>query len=78
MSNNDIHVLRSALFAQIEALQDPDKSLEKEIKRAEAINAVSEQIINSAKVECAFMTAMQGAKAMPANSFIPIQSPSKE
>lgn len=46
---NDIHELRGELFATLRALRDPKDP--PDIERAKAIADVSQQIINSAKVE---------------------------
>lgn len=57
---NKIHDLRNHLFAQLERLSEEDiepQKLEAEIKRSQAIVGVAETIINSAKVEVAFVAA---------------------
>ncbi len=54
-SNNQINDVRAALFAQLERLTDPNLNLDKEILRTNAIVDVSKQLIDSAKVEVAFM-----------------------
>ncbi len=52
MSNtNQINDLRDMLFAQMKKLADPSCNLDKEIMRSEALANVSNQIINSVKVE---------------------------
>lgn len=68
-SNNNIQDLRNHLFASLDRLADPNSNLEKEIKRAEAMNSVSEQIINSAKVEAAFLAITK----RESTSFIPTE-----
>lgn len=50
--------LRDHLFATLEALQDPDKPME--IERAKAIADVAKVLVDSAKVEVAFIVAMDG------------------
>ena len=50
---NKISDLRDHLFATLESLRDEDKPME--LDRAKAIAEVSQQIINSAKVECEFL-----------------------
>ncbi|WP_313026701.1 hypothetical protein [Pseudomonas lopnurensis] len=50
---NKIEDLRNHLFATIEALLDEEKPLE--IERAKAVAQVSQQLIESAKVEVKFI-----------------------
>ncbi|MBO3274165.1 hypothetical protein [Pseudomonas schmalbachii] len=50
---NKIEDLRNHLFATIEGLLDPDKPLD--IERAKAVAQVSQQLIESAKVEVKFL-----------------------
>lgn len=53
---NKMTDLRNHLFATLEALQDPDKPME--IERAKAIADVAKVLVDSAKVEVAFIVAM--------------------
>jgi len=55
---NKMTDLRNHLFATLEALQDPDKPME--IERAKAIADVAKVLVDSAKVEVAFIMAMDG------------------
>lgn len=55
---NKMTDLRDHLFATLEALQDPDKPME--IERAKAIADVAKVLVDSAKVEVAFIMAMDG------------------
>lgn len=55
---NKIEDLRNHLFATLEALQDEDKPMD--IERAKAVAQVSQQIIESAKVEVKFMETVGG------------------
>jgi 5-formyltetrahydrofolate cyclo-ligase len=55
---NKMTDLRDHLFATLEALQDPDKPME--IERAKAIADVAKVLVDSAKVEVAFIVAMDG------------------
>lgn len=43
--------LRTAMFDQIERLNDPKLDLDKELKRANAITSVGNVIVNSIKVQ---------------------------
>ena len=57
---NKLPDLRNHLFEQLERLNDPDitnEELEKEVFRADAMNGISKQIIESAKVEVSFIKA---------------------
>jgi len=58
---NTLEDLRNHLFVAIEALQDPDKPME--LERAKAINQTAQTLINSAKVEVAYLeaTGQEGA-----------------
>lgn len=68
MSN--ITQLRDALFAQLENLQDPTSNLEREVKRTDAIIKVSEQIIDTGKLECMIVTtAIQAKMDVEASEF---------
>ena len=55
---NKIEDLRNHLFATLEALQDDDNPID--IERAKAVAQVSQQIIESAKVEVKFIEAVGG------------------
>ena len=63
--------LRNVLYAQLDALQDPNINLEREIKRTDAIINVSEQIINTGKLECQMISTAVAAKmqAVPTDFF---------
>lgn len=54
-SPGQIGKLRTAMFDQIDRLNDPKADLEKELKRAHAITSVGTVIINSVKAEIDFM-----------------------
>jgi hypothetical protein len=54
---NKIEDLRNHLFAALEGLADPEKPLD--IERAKAIADVGRVIVDSAKVEVAFLAATQ-------------------
>lgn len=73
MAKNKITDLRNHLFAQLERLSDEEltpEQLEKEVKRADAICAVSSQIIDTAKVQISVLT--KGNMVLPndANDFL--------
>jgi hypothetical protein len=53
MAKNRIQDLRDHLFATLESLRDEEKPMD--VERAKAVCLVSEQIIDSAKVEVHFM-----------------------
>lgn len=55
---NKIEDLRNHLFATLEALQDKDNPMD--LDRAKTIAEVSQQIINSAKVEVEFLEVVGG------------------
>ncbi len=59
MAKNKINDLRDHLFETLEALKDSEKPMD--IDRAKAICSVSEQIINSAKVEVDLVKAISGS-----------------
>jgi hypothetical protein len=59
MAKNKITDLRDHLFEALEALKDPDKPME--LDRARAICEVSQQIINSAKVEVDLVKAVSAS-----------------
>lgn len=63
---NGIADLRNHLFAALEALQDVDAPMD--VNRARAIADVAQTIINSAKVECEYLSAIG---AQPTTRFIP-------
>ncbi|PTQ70389.1 hypothetical protein [Pseudomonas sp. GV071] len=68
---NQMIDLRNHLFATLEALQDPDKPMD--IERARAVAQVGGVLVETAKVEVAFLNAVGGkgtgfiesAKALP-------------
>jgi hypothetical protein len=66
MSNN-IETLRDHLFAELEALRNPDKEHNKD--RTSAVVAVAQTIISSVKAETDFLRAI-GAK-VKGSGFIP-------
>lgn len=47
--------MRDMLFKQMQRLSDPSNNLEKEVMRSEAMVNVAGSLIDSAKVEVAFM-----------------------
>jgi hypothetical protein len=55
---NKMTDLRDHLFATLEALQDPEKPMD--IDRARAVAEVAKVLVDSAKVEVAFINAMDG------------------
>ncbi len=58
MARNKLEDLRNHLFAQLERLENEDvdkEKLELEMKRAKSIAQVSQQIIETAKVEVDFI-----------------------
>lgn len=57
---NKMTDLRNHLFATLEALQDPDKPME--IERARAVADVGRVLVETAKVEVAFLNAVGGGK----------------
>lgn len=65
---NKIEDLRNHLFATIEALQDEDNPMD--LDRAKTISAVSQTIINSAKVEVDFLKITGGVEG---SGFIPYE-----
>ena len=53
-TNNSLHGLRDMLFAQLEAITNPDlegDKLSEEIERSQAVTKLSAQIIDSAELE---------------------------
>lgn len=73
MAKNKIGDLRDHLFETLEALRDPDKPME--IDRAHAVANVARQIIDTAKVEVAFMKATGGELG---SGFIPVDAPQRQ
>jgi hypothetical protein len=65
-ARNKINDLRDHLFATLEALQDDEKPMD--IERAKAIADVAKVIVDSAKVEVAFIAA---TSALAGTGFIP-------
>lgn len=57
---NKLEDLRDHLFATIEGLLDEEKPME--IARAKAVADVAQTVIDSAKVEVAFLKQVDGAK----------------
>lgn len=66
-TKNKISDLRNHLFEALEQLKDPEKPLD--LERAKAICEVSEQIIDTAKVEVSFM---EVTGELPTNDFFDI------
>lgn len=72
MAKNKIDDLRNHLFETLEALKDDEKPME--IDRAKAIADVARVIVDSAKVEVAYMNATGSAKGtgfMPEEEAVP-------
>ena len=67
MPQNKIDDLRNHLFATLEALRDEEKPMD--IDRAKAISEVAKVIVESAKVEVAFL---EVTGAMKSTNFLPI------
>ncbi len=69
MPRNKIGDLQNHLFEQIERLKDDELDLEKEIRRARAIQGLGQTLINSAKEENVFlkMTGGKGSGFIQAN-----------
>lgn len=67
---NKIEDLRNHLFATLEALADPEKPME--IERARAIADVARVVVDSAKVEVAFLN---GVGAKRGTGFLPSEEP---
>lgn len=63
---NKIEDLRDHLFAELEDLRDPEKKFDRE--RTQAVVAVAQTVINSAKVEVDFINAVGATKG---SGFIP-------
>lgn len=63
---NNINDLRSELFATLKALRDPEKPMD--IDRAKAVAEVAGKIIDTAKVEVAFLEVTGAADS---TGFIP-------
>jgi hypothetical protein len=63
---NNINDLRSELFATLKALRDPEKPMDPD--RAKAVAEVAGKIIDSAKVEVAFLEVTGAADS---TGFIP-------
>lgn len=68
---NKIEDLRNHLFATLEALQDPDEPMD--IARAHAIADVAKVLVESAKVEVAYIK-VQGGDGNP-SPFLTIGAP---
>lgn len=66
MPKNKIEDLRNHLFETLEALKDEDKPMD--IERARTVAEVAKVIVESAKVEVAYVKAVGG---MCATGFIP-------
>jgi len=66
MAKNKMENLRDHCFAALERLNDEtlsDDQIKNEIERAEAIAAVAQVLVNSAKVETDFIKAVGGHKS---------------
>jgi hypothetical protein len=68
MARNKIDDLRNHLFETLERLKDDDKPME--VERAKAIADVARVIVDSAKVEVAFLEATGQAKS---TGFLPTE-----
>lgn len=66
MAKNKIEDLRNHLFATLEALQDPETPMD--LDRARAIAEVAKVVVESAKVEVAFVKA---TGAVQSTDFLP-------
>jgi hypothetical protein len=73
-TKNKVQDLRNHLFEVLEALKDPDNPME--LDRAKAICAVSQTIINTAKVEIEMVRAISGS--VPATGFFNLPEESRE
>jgi hypothetical protein len=58
VAKNKITDLRDHLFETIEALKDPEKPMD--VKRAQAISAVAQAIIGTAKLEVQYLRMIKG------------------
>ena len=65
--NNSIAALRNILFGQLRELNDPQKKID--LERVQAINDLSQTIINSAKVEVDALKIIGGS----GTGFIPVR-----
>ena len=74
MAKNRISDLRDHLFETIERLKDKDDGME--LDRARAICAVSQQIIESAKVEVQMVKAVSGMA--PTDGFFNLREESRQ
>ena len=73
MARNKIEDLRDHLFETLERLKDDEKPME--IARAQAIADVGRVIVDSAKVEVAFLNATGSVRS---TGFLPEEQPSKD
>jgi len=64
--------LRDHLFDTIEALRDPKNPME--IERANAISHAAQVVVNTAKVECAYLDVVGGV----GTGFVPEEEPKIE
>jgi hypothetical protein len=68
MAKNKLTDLRDHLFETIEALKDPEKPME--VKRAQAISAVAQAIIGTAKLEVQYLRMTRGNDADSRSEFL--------
>jgi hypothetical protein len=68
VAKNKLTDLRDHLFETIEALKDPEKPME--VKRAQAISAVAQAIIGTAKLEVQYLRMTRGADADARSEFL--------
>lgn len=66
MAKNNIEGLREHLFAELEDLRNPEKKYDKD--RSRAVVEIAQAIIDSAKAETQFLSAIGGR---PGTGFIP-------
>ena len=75
---NKMEDLRNHVFAQLERLADEEKmknpiALEREVKKAKAIQELAQVLVNSAKVEVDFIKATENK----GTGFLPEDNPKK-
>jgi hypothetical protein len=71
MPKNSIEDLRNHLFAALEGLADKDEPMD--LERAKAVAEVGKILVESAKVEVAFVKA---TGALKSTNFLPVESES--
>lgn len=72
---NKLEDLRNHLFAQLERLTDNECLLEDEIERSKSIVALSNTIIDSARVENEFLEIKVKLGITETTNFIPVSAP---